>query len=82
MTDVPQPGTSNVAPEPAPEIIMDANGAYWRRYPDDTLSMVPVSTDNDPLAAPVAVYRLVGWEGCDCGSMDHTSARCPNRVFR
>lgn len=48
-------------PEPAPEIIMAANGVYWRRYPD-SLSMVPVSTDNDPLLSPVAVYQLVGWE--------------------
>lgn len=43
-------------PEPAPEVIMDANGAYWRRYPD-SLSMCPTSTDNDPLAEPVVVYR-------------------------
>lgn len=45
-------------PEPAPEVIMDANGAYWRRYPD-ALSMCPVSTDNESLAEPVVVYRQV-----------------------
>lgn len=48
-------------PEPAPEIVMAANGVYWRRYAD-TVSMVPVSDDNDPLLTPVAVYRLAGWE--------------------
>ena len=48
-------------PEPAPEIIMAANGVYWRRYPD-ALSMVPVSDDNDPVLTPTAVYQLVGWE--------------------
>ena len=34
---------------------MDANGAYWRRYPGH-LSMCPVSTDNEPLAEPVFSY--------------------------
>lgn len=57
MSDV----TDTDLPEPAPEVVMDANGAYWRRYPDH-LSMPPVSDDNDPLAQPVAVYRFVGWE--------------------
>lgn len=51
-------------PEPAPEIIMAANGVYWRRYPTH-LSMVPVSDDNDPTMTPFAVYRLVGWEDHD-----------------
>ena len=37
---------------------MDANGAYWRRY-GDSLSMCPVSTDNEPLAEPVTVYLPV-----------------------
>lgn len=48
-------------PEPAPEIIMAANGIYWRRY-EDSLSMVPTSTDNDPVLTPYAVYRIVGHE--------------------
>lgn len=51
-------------PEPAPEIVMAANGVYWRRYPGH-LSMVPVSDDNDPVLTPTAVYRLVGWEDHD-----------------
>lgn len=41
----------------APEVIMDANGNYWRRYADGSLSMCPTSTDNLPLAEPVVVYR-------------------------
>jgi hypothetical protein len=79
-------------PDPAPEIIMAANGVYWRRYSPDALSMVPVSDDNDPVIGPLAVYKLVGYEDhhgelhadapCNgCGSFDHSSARCPNRRF-
>lgn len=59
-------------PEPAPEIVMDASGVYWRSYPDGLspevgltepmLSMVPVSENNDPTPFPRAVYRLVAWE--------------------
>lgn len=47
--------------EPAPEIIMDARGIYWRRYPT-YLSMVPVSDDNEPVPHPYIVYRRVGQE--------------------
>jgi hypothetical protein len=63
-------------PEPAPEIIMAANGVYWRRYAGENeipgaggpmVSMVPVSTDNDVVMTPYAVYALVGWE-------DHSGA--------
>lgn len=43
---------------------MAANGIYWRRY-GDTVSLVPASTDNDPLLTPFAVYRLIGWEDHD-----------------
>lgn len=51
--------TDRPTPAPAPEVVMDANGAYWRRYPD-ALSMCPVSDDNEPLAEPAVVYRLEG----------------------
>jgi hypothetical protein len=51
-------------PEPAPEIVMEATGIYWRRYPG-SLSMVPTSDSNDPILSPLAVYRLVGWEDHD-----------------
>jgi hypothetical protein len=74
-------------PTPAPEIIMDANGIYWRRYEEDCpscyggrpkwagtmpappcgkchgvgrrvhLSMVPTSSDNDPVPEPYVVYK-------------------------
>lgn len=53
--------------EPAPEIVMDPRGIYWRRYPD-MLSMVPVSADNDPLREPLVVYRPVG----ECAHEHHT----------
>lgn len=55
------PDIFNGLPEPAPEIVMAANGIYWRRYPDH-LSMVPTGDDNDPVLTPLAVYRLVGYE--------------------
>lgn len=51
--------------EPAPEIVMDARGIYWRRkYYGSApfLSMVPVSDDNDPIAYPLIVYRIVDQE--------------------
>lgn len=51
---------ASAPPQPAPEVIMDANGNYWRRYEDGTLSMCPVSTDNLPLAEPVVVYSKEG----------------------
>lgn len=34
--------------EAAPEIIMDARGFYWRRYPEH-LSMCPTTDDNEPV---------------------------------
>lgn len=48
-------------PQPAPEVIMAANGVYWRRY-SDALSMVPVSDDNDPVLTPVVIYKPLGYE--------------------
>lgn len=42
--------------KPAPEIIMDANGNYWRRY-DTHLSMVPTTDDNEITPEPYVVYR-------------------------
>jgi hypothetical protein len=77
MTDDAQwpfggPAREGGLPEPAPEIVMAASGVYWRRYPD-SVSMVPVSDDNDPVLTPVAVYRLVGWEDHD-GSFHSTNA--------
>ena len=56
----PEEGDRMPTPQPAPEVIMDANGNYWRRYEDGTLSMCPVSTDNLPLAEPVVVYSKEG----------------------
>lgn len=41
--------------EPAPEIIMDAEGNYWRRY-SDHLSMVPTSDHNREVPEPFVVY--------------------------
>lgn len=47
---------------PAPEIIMDARGIYWRRYTDLHLSMVPVSDDNLPVPYPYVVYHIARHE--------------------
>lgn len=44
-----------MSPEAAPEIIMDANGFYWRRYPTH-LSMVPTTDDNEAVSDPYVVY--------------------------
>jgi hypothetical protein len=66
--------TTSALNEPAPEIIMAANGVYWRRYQGKheirgsggpMLSIVPVSTDNDVVMTPYAIYALVGWEDHD-----------------
>lgn len=51
-------------PIPAPQVVMDATGVYWRRY-HDHLSIAPTSTTNDPTIGPLAVFALVGWEGVD-----------------
>lgn len=50
--------------QPAPEIIMEASGFYWRRY-GDNVSMPPTTDSNDPTLTPFAVYRYVGWEDHD-----------------
>ncbi len=42
--------------QPAPEIIMDPRGFYWRRYPEH-LSMCPVTDDNDTVDGPWVHYR-------------------------
>lgn len=52
-------------PAPAPEVIMEPTGVYWRRYPNGVLSMTPTMDSNDPTLTPLAVYRLVGWEDSD-----------------
>jgi hypothetical protein len=51
------------------EVVMDATGIYWRRYPDGNgdwlYGMLPVSDNPDPIVGPLAVYRLVGHEQAD-----------------
>jgi hypothetical protein len=83
MSDEPT-GEPDWIVQPAPEIIMAANGVYWRRFShglhpesgltEPMLSMVPVSDDNDPVIGPLAVYRVVGWEDHD-GSFHEMEAR-------
>jgi hypothetical protein len=58
----PDVGTMPCLPDPDNEVVMDANGAYWRRYSDGTLSMTPTSSDNDPVVWPLAVFEFKGWE--------------------
>lgn len=53
----PHPDPTN-RPEHAPEVVMDAHGFYWRRWPDGTLSIPPTSTNNDPMAEPLTIYRV------------------------
>lgn len=59
-------------PKPAPEVVMDATGTYWRRFDDGTLSIPPSSDTNDPAIGPLAVYRLVGFEQAD-GTLELTA---------
>lgn len=59
-------------PEPAPQILMDATGTYWRRFADGSMSMVPVSDHNDPIIGPLAVYNLVAIEHHDGTQTDLT----------
>jgi hypothetical protein len=42
-------------PVPAPEIVMDDQGFYWRRYPDATYSMCP-TTEANVETMPHTVY--------------------------
>ena len=56
---------ADAAIEHAPKLIMDANGHYWRVYPEH-LSMVPTTTDNEPVPKPWVEYwpdTAVGVDG-------------------
>lgn len=45
-------------PQPAPEIMMDARGFYWRVF-EDFWSMCPTTDDNLSVPEPYVVYRPV-----------------------
>ena len=46
----------------APEIVMDANGNFWRRHYDGSLSIPPTSADNNPTVYPLVCYQPVDVE--------------------